>query len=122
MKRGILAALVGIFIWIGSTQSTLAQCTGDPITSFSITNIQDVSCNGGSDGSITVEVVGGEAPYVFELNVDFGGGGVAPFLNSPSTTDTEYTFTNLPAESTTGGSYQLVVKTSNSHPSGNTTH
>ncbi|MEQ9437902.1 MAG: hypothetical protein RIG62_02600, partial [Cyclobacteriaceae bacterium] len=96
----------------------MAQCTGTPITSFSITNVQDVTCNGGSDGSITVEIVGGEAPYVYELNVDFGGGGIAPFLNSPSTTDTEYTFSGLPAESATGGSYQIIVKTSNSHTSG----
>ena len=63
----------------------------------------------------------GAAPYVYELWIDQGGSGKTKLQESPSTPDTEYTFSNLFAESYIGGSYYIIIKTSNSHDSGNPT-
>ncbi|WKN45481.1 fibronectin type III domain-containing protein [Tunicatimonas pelagia] len=117
MKRSILFVIV-LFAWLLNTSQVLGQCTGTPFNDIAITDIQNVTCNGGADGSITVEVDGGEAPFVYELVLDQGGAGVTPLLSSPSTTDTEYTFSGLPAETVAGGNYRIIVKTSNSHSSG----
>ena len=60
----------------------------------SIVNISttSVTCNGGSDGTITITVTGGSAPYVFTIQK----GGVE-FHFSPPVNDTFYTFTNVKA-------------------------
>ncbi|MEM9834220.1 MAG: fibronectin type III domain-containing protein [Bacteroidota bacterium] len=117
MKRSILF-VIGVFTWLLNTSEVSGQCTGNPFNDITITDIQNVTCNGGFDGSITVEIDGGEAPFVYELVLDQGGAGVTPLLSSPSTNDTEYIFLNLPAESVAGGNYRIIVKTSNDHPSG----
>ena len=67
----------------------------------------EVSCNGGSDGSITVEVNGGTPPYSFSLN-NVG--------QTPQISGDLYSFTNL-----TAGTYLISVTDSNqctSNPSG----
>lgn len=63
----------------------------------------------------------GQAPYVYELWIDQGGSGKTKLQESPSTPNTEYTFSTLFAESYIGGSYYIVIKTSNGHDSGNPT-
>ncbi len=63
----------------------------------------------------------GAAPYVYELWIDQGGSGKTKLQESPSTPDAEYTFSDLFAESYIGGSYYIVIKTSNGHESGNPT-
>ncbi len=112
----ILSVLLLLFI---STRS-YAQC-GNEITEFKVTNVTNASCFGGQDGSISVELSGGEAPFVYELWVDQGGSGSTKLQESPSTTNRVHTFTSLFAESIIGGNYFTVVKTSNVHTSGNAT-
>src|SRR6218665_1422165 len=63
--------------------------TGTGITATS--SAKDVSCFGGSNGSISVMPVGGTAPYSFSLN----GAGI-------QTAAADYTFTGLPAGNTYG--------------------
>ncbi len=67
----------------------------------------NISCNGGGDGVIVVEVIGGTPPYSFILNsVD----------QTPQINGNLYTFTNL-----TAGTYVISVEDSNqctSNPSG----
>ncbi|MBR9855219.1 MAG: DUF11 domain-containing protein, partial [Algicola sp.] len=61
-------------------------------------SITDVSCNGGSDGSIVLNVAGGEAPYLYSID-----NGV--------TYQTSNTFVNLPA-----GTYDISVTDANNCP------
>ncbi len=50
-----------------------------------------VSCNGSSDGTVTITITGGQAPYIFTLQKG------SEFHFSPSVSDTFYTFTNVHA-------------------------
>ncbi|MEC7769964.1 MAG: T9SS type B sorting domain-containing protein [Bacteroidota bacterium] len=61
-------------------------------------NITDVSCNGGSDGSIVLNVTGGEAPYLFSID-------------NGATYQTSNTFVNL-----TAGTYDISVTDANNCP------
>ena len=106
-------------VWSNST--SYAQCTGEPIVSFLVTNVDNATCFEGQDGAITVSITGGEAPYVYELWVDLGGSGNTKLQESLSINDTEYTFSSLFAESFINGNYFAIVKTSNSHTSSNPT-
>jgi gliding motility-associated-like protein len=77
-----------------------AQCV--PPAGISVNYvINNVTCNGLSDGSVAVTITGGGAPYSYTI---FG-------LTIPLTTHTSasnsYTFTNLPADA----SFNLVVQT-----------
>ena len=60
--------------------------------------VTDVSCNGGSDGSIVLDVTGGEAPYMYSID-------------SGATYQTSNTFVNLPA-----GTYNVSVTDANDCP------
>jgi gliding motility-associated-like protein len=60
-----------------------------------VTNKSEVSCNGGSNGTVLVEGTGGKAPYQYELD----GGGAFVSLGS---------FTGLPA-----GSHTVLVRDAN---------
>ncbi|AEM70362.1 conserved repeat domain protein [Allomuricauda ruestringensis DSM 13258] len=61
-------------------------------------NITNVSCNGGSDGSIVLNVTGGEAPYMYSID-------------NGTTYQTSNTFINLPA-----GTYDISVTDANNCP------
>ncbi|WP_437396087.1 T9SS type B sorting domain-containing protein [Flagellimonas lutimaris] len=61
-------------------------------------NITDVSCNGGSDGSIVLNMTGGEAPYMYSID-------------NGATYQTSNTFVNLPA-----GTYDISVTDINNCP------
>jgi len=52
----------------------------------------DVTCNGGTNGSVTITVTGGQAPYVYTIQK-----GGADFHYSPPVADTFYTFSNVKA-------------------------
>ena len=119
MKKNI-QLILGVLLLLFVSAQAYAQC-GDEITNFEVTNVTNASCFGGQDGSVSVRITGGEAPFVYELWVDQGGSGNTKLQESPSTNDTEHTFTNLFAESIVGGNYFTVVKTSNTHTSGNAT-
>jgi gliding motility-associated-like protein len=73
---------------------TIAQPAGMTISLVSQTNL---TCGGGSDGQIVVNVTGGTSPYQYSVN---GG----TFTSGTAT----QTFTNL-----TGGTYSIVVKDAN---------
>ncbi len=70
---------------IGTFSCTAQTCAFNS----SIDNLVDVSCNGGSDGSITVSGTDGQAPYTFTLD---------------GSTQASGTFTGLPA-----GNYTLQI-------------
>jgi large repetitive protein len=66
-----------------------------PTTVLAAPTVTDVSCNGGSDGTITVNVTSGEGPYTFTLS---GAG-------SNTTGDANGIYTGLPA----GVTYVITV-------------
>lgn len=66
----------------------------DSDLSLDATDIEDPSCNGGSDGSITVDADGGTPPYTYTL-----GGQTSNAINA------SYTFNNLSA-----GTYTIEVE------------
>jgi hypothetical protein len=55
-----------------TTACTTASITLDPIPTTVFTTTQTaVSCNGGADGTITVNVTAGEGPYEYQLTGGF---------------------------------------------------
>ena len=47
-----------------------AETVGQCITSFSVIDVKDVSCKGGNDGEVTVELVGGKEPFRYQLVIE----------------------------------------------------
>ena len=121
MRKGIQAILGVLLLLCISAQAYAQAGCGTSINSFRVTAVTNATCYGKNDGSISVEIDGGEADYVYELWVDQGGSGNTRIQFSPSTADTEYTFSGLFAESYIGGNYFVVVKTSNVHSSNDPT-
>jgi len=111
MKRVIIVFLSAICL-LGLSKRTSAQCTGTPITSFTVTNIVDVSCFNGSDGEIEVTLVGGQPPFTYSLVLETGGGDI-PLDQKSNTTDQFAVFSNLFANAPFGGTYKITVVTSN---------
>src|SRR5690554_4178933 len=79
MKRNytlFLLIILSFFI----PKEVYAQC----IASFTVTSKQDISCHGGNDGEITVELVGGTAPfrYVLDIQSPFGDIPVGEVVNT----------------------------------------
>lgn len=89
-----------------------AQCTGTPIASFVLTGTTNVSCFNGNNGSITVTLSGGQAPFSYSLVVDTGFGEIPIETISNSNLQT-VTFNNLFASDVIGGTYRVNVITSN---------
>lgn len=63
MKTIYNSLLIILLVWM--YQSANAQCAGVNIT-MNIISQNNVSCNGGNDGQIIVEGVGGASPYTFD--------------------------------------------------------
>ncbi len=82
----------------GCVSAASSVTVGSPGGLSFATSQSNVSCNGSSDGSITITPVGGSGTYTYSKDngATFGGSG-SPF-----------TFSSLPA-----GTYQLVVKDGN---------
>lgn len=76
----------GLIILLFST-GIIAQPSLDEIITT------DVTCNGGTDGTIFIRITGGQSPYTFTY---FRG---ATYFTSPLVADTFYTFNNVNAES-----------------------
>src|SRR5690554_2816624 len=86
MKRNytlFLLIILSFFI----PKEVYAQC----IASFTVTSKQDISCHGGNDGEITVELVGGTAPfrYILDIQSPYGDILVGEVVN---TSEREVTF------------------------------
>lgn len=92
MKKYLLAAIILILSGIG----LLAQPT--------LVEIQttDVSCNGGSDGTVTIVITGGQPPYNYTIFK------ASNYQVSPSIADTFYTFSSVTAEN-----WNIIVEDSN---------
>ncbi len=78
-------ALLYIISVLGFMAGAQAQVS---IVNITTTN---VTCNGGTDGSVTLTVTGGQTPYIYTLQKG------SDFLFSPAVNDTFYTFTNVRA-------------------------
>ena len=92
MKKYLLAAIILILSGIG----LLAQ----PV----LVEVQttDVSCNGGSDGTVTIVITGGQPPYTYTIFK------ASNFQVSPDVADTFYTFSSVTAEN-----WNIIVEDSN---------
>ncbi|MBO0330890.1 T9SS type B sorting domain-containing protein [[Muricauda] lutisoli] len=92
-----------IYVWDNNGAAGYCEATYDLTVAqdppLALTpNITDVSCNGGSDGSIVLNVTGGEAPYLFSID-------------NGATYQTSNTFVNL-----TAGTYDISVTDANNCP------
>lgn len=96
-----------------SAYQTMAQCGENPIQGFEVTQI-NATTGGAANGAITVQVTGGEAPFVYSLFADFGGKGKEVVQTSSATAARTYTFRNVAAnaKSNTNG-YVIEVQSSN---------
>jgi hypothetical protein len=96
-----------------SAYQTMAQCGENPIQGFEVTQIEPTT-GGAANGAITVQVTGGEAPFVYSLFADFGGKGKEVVQTSSATAARTYTFRNVAAnaKSNTNG-YVVAVQSSN---------
>lgn len=99
------ALLLAIFLFTLQNNTVKAQC---PISIVSVT-MTPVSCFGGSDGTLTVTISGGVAPYDYAaIRIPF----VATFTGNA----TSHTFTGLPA-----GLFTVVVESANDECTASTT-
>ncbi len=64
---------------IGSIQCTTPACISPQLN---ISVLTDVSCNGGSDGSVVFDISGGTSPFVFALNEESNNTGVFAGLSA----------------------------------------
>jgi gliding motility-associated-like protein len=85
-------ALIKIAKAGGIALALILLLSGNAFSQCLTFNVTDVSCNGGSDGSVTITINNVGAKYNFSV---FGAFGSRTFNNSVSNT---HTFTNLPAE------------------------
>ncbi|MGD1891805.1 MAG: hypothetical protein ACFB15_14595 [Cyclobacteriaceae bacterium] len=88
----------------------VGQCTGKPITSFTLQKAEVVSQNT-KQGEISVEIKGGESPFVYKLIADYRGKGVEEISISSPTGQRQYTFRNVPAN--TSYFYRVEVLSAN---------
>ena len=89
------------FLATGSTQEVVSgtiTITGGPVAS--VTNKNDINCNSGADGSVTISATGGAAPYSYSVD---NGGSWESSANNP------YVFSGLSANEV----YKIRVKDSN---------
>jgi len=88
----------------GCISTQAVSVTINALPTFTTSNYVNVSCYGGSDGSIQVNITGGvdNSPYIFSINN--GGNYTAAFSGSYST----FTLTGLPA-----GTHKIRVKDKN---------
>lgn len=85
--------------WVVLCASLLAnqafgQCSGDPIQGFEVAQITHTTGNQ-ANGTIEVQVSGGDAPFVYTLMADFGGKGKEVVSTSAATTQRAYTFRKI---------------------------
>jgi len=78
----------------GCQSTAIATVVVNELPDFNITNPQDVSCNGLSDGSVTIQGIDGHSPYTFTVS---GEG-----------TNTTGVYSNLSA-----GNYNVTIEDSN---------
>ncbi|MFN8842915.1 MAG: gliding motility-associated C-terminal domain-containing protein [Chryseotalea sp.] len=112
MRNYFLISLFFSFGFALIANRAQAQCTGTTISSFTLTGSTNVSCFNGSNGSISVTLSGGQAPFSYSLVVDTGSGELPIETISNSNLQT-VTFNNLFASDVIGGTYRVVVITSN---------
>jgi hypothetical protein len=112
MSKSLAIALFFAAAFLGFKNEVYAQCTGTAITGFTVTNSSNVSCFGGSDGSIQVTLVGGQSPFTYSLVVETGFGDI-PVETVSNTSLQVVTFSNLFAGDVAGGTYRVNVITSN---------
>ena len=93
--KNILCALT-VYCLSATAHEAVAQCGSNPIQGFEVTQV-DNTTDGAANGEIEVQVVGGEAPFVYTLMADFGGKGKEVVHTSSSTSQTTYTFRNVAA-------------------------
>jgi len=101
--------LVGL-LWLGIIQTAIGQCTGSPITSFTLQKAEVINQNA-QQGEISVEIEGGESPFVYKLVADHRGKGVEEISISNPTSQRQYTFRNVPAN--TSYFYRVEVQSAN---------
>ncbi|CAM4125862.1 T9SS type A sorting domain-containing protein [Zobellia nedashkovskayae] len=67
---GVLAGTYLLTAIDDNRTATITRIVGEPTTSVTITNIAitDVSCFGGTDGTLTITADGGTAPYMYSIN------------------------------------------------------
>lgn len=111
-----------LLLWLALVSSANLFAGGTPCASLAIDSVQitDVSCNGGSDGEITVFASGGTGPYTysngqgsggatinvlqdFSTNVIYNSGNVTGSYYSPSTCSPGNYFTYGSVGGCTGG-------------------
>ncbi len=82
----------------GCSDTGYAFVKNPPVFSFGVSTVQDVSCNGGGDGAITITPMGGVMPYTYEWEKD----------GQPYATANSNMITNLGA-----GQYSVIVTDAN---------
>src|SRR6476661_2473000 len=121
MKKIAVASFVFLML-LGFAKSANAQCTGTPITSFTLSGTTNISCFNGSDGQISVTLAGGQSPFTYSLVFATSGGDI-PVSQVSNTTSQTATFTGLLANDLLTsffgpGSYKVTVITTNGNTGG----
>lgn len=81
---------LGLFLCLAAGKA-FGQCSGNPIQRFEVTQISHTT-NNRDNGTIEVQVVGGEAPFTYTLIADYGGKGKKTLSTSSRTTQRAHTF------------------------------
>lgn len=113
MKNCQLLSFLIAFCCCLSAYQTMAQCGENPLQGFEVTQLEPTT-GGNANGTITVRVTGGEAPFIYTLFVDFGGKGKQVVQTSVAVSTDSFTFRNVAAnaKSNTNG-YVIEVQSSN---------
>ena len=84
------------------TSATLIPCTTAPCTSLTVnaSNVTNVSCFGGSNGSVTVNASGGIGPYSYSWNPNIGNGAIVNNLPAGTYSVSIFDVNNCPGSLT----------------------